>query len=66
MHGRDREGAGNLNDSKKKPYEIHASQGYYFEVPKDAETLDDFVKVADSFMYHNKLENKKNRGESLR
>ncbi len=55
-----------FNASKKKPYEIHASQGYYFDVPKDAETLDDFVKVADSFMYHNKLENKKKRGESLR
>ena len=55
-----------FNRSKKKKYEIHASSGYYYDVPKETETLDDFIKVADSFMYHNKLENKKRRGESLR
>ena len=55
-----------FNKSQKKKYEIHASSGYYFDVPTKNEVLDDFIKVADSFMYHNKLENKKRRGESLR
>ncbi|MBP5281982.1 MAG: GGDEF domain-containing protein [Lachnospiraceae bacterium] len=55
-----------FNESKKKKYEIHASSGYYYDVPGHKDTLDDFVKVADRFMYHNKLENKKKRGEALR
>ncbi len=55
-----------FNEAKKKEYEIHASSGSYFDVPGELDTLDDFVKVADRFMYHNKLENKKRRGESLR
>lgn len=55
-----------FNQEKKKEYEIHASSGYYYDVPGDADVLDDFVKVADRFMYHNKLENKKRRGELLR
>ncbi len=55
-----------FNASKKKKYEIHASSGYYVDVPSAEETMDDFIKVADSFMYHNKLENKKRRGEPLR
>ena len=55
-----------FNATKKKDYEIHASSGYYFDVPGEHDILDDFVKVADRFMYHNKLENKKRRGEVLR
>ena len=55
-----------FNQSKKKKYEIHASSGYYYDVPGAEDTLDDFVKVADRFMYHNKLENKKKRGEEAR
>lgn len=55
-----------FNASKKKKYDIHASSGYYFDVPSEKDTLDDFIKVADRFMYHNKIENKKRRGESLR
>ena len=55
-----------FNATKQKDYEIHASYGYYYDVPEDGDILDDFVKVADRFMYHNKLENKKRRGELLR
>jgi len=55
-----------FNNSQKKKYEIHASSGFYRDVPSERDTLDDFVKVADRFMYHNKIENKKKRGESLR
>ncbi len=55
-----------FNATKQKDYEIHASHGYYYDVPNANDTLDDFVKVADRFMYHNKLENKKRRGELLR
>lgn len=55
-----------FNQTKKKAYEIHASSGYYYDVPHGDETLDDFIKVADRFMYHNKLENKKRRGEAIR
>ena len=55
-----------FNESRKKEYAIHVSSGYYYDVPDDNDTLDDFVKVADRFMYHNKFENKKRRGEPTR
>ena len=55
-----------FNNSGKKPYEIHASSGSYHDVPSAEDTLDGFLKVADRFMYHNKLENKRRRGETQR
>lgn len=55
-----------FNATGTKPYDLHASFGYYVDIPQQSDTLDDFVKVADRFMYHNKLENKRRRGESLR
>ena len=55
-----------FNETHKKAYPIHASSGYYYDMPRGEETLDDFIKVADRFMYHNKLENKKRRGEAIR
>ena len=55
-----------FNALAKKPYSLHASYGHYYDVPIEGETLDDFIKVADRFMYHNKIDNKRRRGESLR
>ena len=55
-----------FNAVRSKEYDIHVSYGHYMDVPNGTETLDDFIKVADRFMYHNKIENKKKRGESLR
>ncbi len=55
-----------FNATGTKPYAIHVSSGYYLEIPGPEDTLSEFVKVADRFMYHNKIENKKRRGESLR
>lgn len=55
-----------FNETSTKPYAIHVSSGYHLEIPGSEDTLSDFVKVADSFMYHNKIENKRKRGESLR
>ncbi len=55
-----------FNATGTKPYDIHASSGIYTDTPAPGDTLDDFIKVADRFMYHNKIENKKKRGEHLR
>lgn len=55
-----------FNSGHTKDYEIHVSFGSYMDVPKPQETLDDFIKVADHFMYHNKITNKKRRGDVLR
>lgn len=54
------------NETGKKPYAIHISSGHYYDVPGLDDHLEDFIKVADRFMYHNKIENKRRRGESLR
>lgn len=56
----------NFYATGKKNYAIHVSSGYYMAIPDPGDQMDDFIKVADSFMYHNKIENKKRRGESLR
>lgn len=55
-----------FNAAGTKPYPLHVSAGFYLDTPHSGESLDDFIKVADRFMYHNKIENKKHRGESLR
>jgi len=55
-----------FNESGTKEYKIHVSTGFYLDVPGPRDHLDNYIKVADRFMYHNKLENKKRRGESLR
>lgn len=55
-----------FNLTHTKTYDIHISSGYYLDTPGSDDQLDNFIKVADRFMYHNKIENKKRRGESLR
>lgn len=55
-----------FNADRAKEYDIHVSHGHYIDIPTADDTLDDFIKVADRFMYHNKIENKRRRGESLR
>lgn len=55
-----------FNKTETKPYALHVSSGFYLDTPHSEENLDDFIKVADRFMYHNKIENKKRRGENIR
>lgn len=55
-----------FNKERTKPFDLHISYGHYWDTPRDKDTLDDFIKVADHFMYHNKLENKRRRAEASR
>lgn len=55
-----------FNNCKLKPYEIHASMGYMYQIPKKDDTLETFLKHSDAKMYENKIENKLRRNEPLR
>lgn len=55
-----------FNSLRTKMYNIHASSGHYFDTPTSEEAMNDFIKVADRFMYHNKIEGKRRRNEGLR
>lgn len=47
------------NAVSEKPYNIRASCGYVVDVPREEDTLEDFIKRADTDMYENKHFRKK-------
>lgn len=55
-----------FNSTKQKEYDIHASFGAVYRVPKKRDTLQHFMKESDEVMYINKVTNKTKRGEVLR
>lgn len=57
---------GRFNESGKKDYNIYASSGHTYRVPKNDDSLETFVKESDEFMYNNKIKNKIRRGQMLR
>lgn len=55
-----------FNRSGQKKYDIHASCGYAYRIPKRDDTMERFIKESDAIMYENKVRNKTRRGEKLR
>lgn len=50
-----------FNSLGNKPYSVGASFGYFTKIAEKTETLDDFIKYADAYMYENKQARKKAR-----
>lgn len=54
------------NEQSSKPYEVHASVGYRFGIPRMEDTIESYMKESDDLMYKHKIENKRRRNEKLR
>ena len=56
----------NYNKKLRKPYEVYASLGYKTGIPGAGDTLESYMRESDDIMYHNKVENKMKRNQTLR
>lgn len=52
------------NKVSGKPYSIGASCGYIVDVPKENDTLEDFIRRADAIMYETKKRRKRGRTQT--
>lgn len=55
-----------FNQCGEKPYGVHASTGYMYQVPGENDTLETYIQRSDELMYEHKIENKRRRNEPLR